>query len=73
MASVKIQEVIEHLDYEMKRALEDAFQRVAPDVRVDRNSLYREFRKAVGRKASTWVDVPDQDVKKRCRLCNKES
>lgn len=69
MARVKIQSIIEHLDYEMKRALEDALSRVLPNTNVDRNELYREFRKAVGRKSSTWVDVHDQDVEKKCLKC----
>lgn len=73
MARVKIQAVIEHLDYEMKRSLEDALLRVLPNADVDRNELYREFRKAVGRKSSTWVDVPDHDVEKKCRNCGSKN
>jgi len=71
MAQVKIQSIVEHLDSEMKRALEDAVSRVLPEVQVDRNELYREFRRAVGRKASMWVRVPDGDVKKVCEACGE--
>lgn len=73
MAQVKIQSIIEHLDYDMKRALEDAVSRALPDTNIDRNELYREFYRAVGRKASTWVNVPDHDVKKRCTACGKDA
>lgn len=73
MARVRIQSIIEHLDYDMKRALEDALSRFMPDANIDRNELYREFRKAVGRKSSTWVDVNDQDVEKKCRECGHRS
>jgi hypothetical protein len=64
MARVKIQSIIEHLDYDMKRALEDAVSRALPDADVDRTELYREFRRAVGRRCSAWVDVSDDDVEK---------
>jgi len=65
MARVKIQKIIEHLDYDMKRALEDAISEVLPQANVDRDELYRAFRRAVGRKCSTWVNVSDNDVEKR--------
>jgi hypothetical protein len=61
MARVKIEQIIEHLDYGMKRALEDAIEHVLR-VQIDRNQLYREFCRAVGRKCSTWETVPDQYV-----------
>ena len=73
MAKVRIEEIVEHLDYDMKRALEDAISRVLPGIKIDRTSLYRAFRKAVGRKCSTWVDVSDNDVEKRCRHCGKKA
>ena len=41
MARVKIEDVIDHLDYDMKRALEDAVLRVMPNTNVDRNQLCR--------------------------------
>lgn len=62
MARVKIEDIIEDLSSEMKRALEDAVERVLPDSRFDRNHLYREFKRAVGRKCNTWERVPDSHV-----------
>ena len=73
MAQVKIQSIIEHLDYDMKRALEDELFHVLPNAHLDGNQLYREFIRAVGRKASTWVNVPDHDVKKRCTACGTDA
>jgi hypothetical protein len=73
MAEVRIENIIEHLDHDMKRALEDAVSRVLPGTGVDRTALYREFRKAVGRKSSTWVKVPDADVRKTCRECGEDA
>ena len=62
MARVKIEDVIESLDYGIKRALEDAVNRTIPNAQFDRNQLFREFRKAVGRKCSTWEKVPDRYI-----------
>ena len=62
MARVKIEDVIDHLDHDMKRALEDAVRGIMPDADIDRNRLFREFRKAVGRKCSTWESVPDRYI-----------
>ena len=64
MARIKIESVIERLDSEMKRALEAAVEEVLPNVTVDRGDLYRAFKRAVARKCSTWVTVPDHYVEK---------
>ena len=64
MAYVKIQEIIEHLEYGMKRALGEAVSRTLPDVTVDRSQLLKEFVKAVGKTCSMWEQVPDKYVKR---------
>ncbi|MCE7517178.1 MULTISPECIES: hypothetical protein [Halomonadaceae] len=64
MAEVEIEEIIDHLSSEMKRALEAAVQDVKPDANIDRNDLFRAFRRAVRRKCNTWETVPDQYVRK---------
>jgi hypothetical protein len=73
MARVKIQSIVEYLDHDMKRALEDAVSRVLPEAAVDRSELYREFRRTVSGRGSTWVNVPDHDVEKKCRKCGEKA
>jgi hypothetical protein len=73
MTRVRIQSIIERRDYEMKRALEDALLRVLPEAQFDRTQLFKEFSKAVGRRASTWVDVSDSDVEVTCRHCGERT
>lgn len=63
MAQVKIESIIEHLDYDIKRALERAVQDVAPSTVIDRNHFYRQFLRAINRQCSTWTRVPDSYVK----------
>lgn len=62
MAKVKIEEVIDHLSSEMKRALEMTLEDVLPGANIDRNDLFRAFKRAVRRKCNTWEQVPDQYV-----------
>lgn len=73
MAQVRIQNIIEKLDYEMKRALDEAVSRVLPDAEINRNALYKSFIKSVGRKCNEWVSISDSDVRKECEHCGKDS
>ena len=62
MARVKIEDVIEHLRSEMRRALADAMNEVAPQAQVDPYNLFRAFKRAVRRKCNTWENVPSDCV-----------
>lgn len=62
MARVKIEEVIDHLSTDMRKALRQAIENTMPDAEFDDRELFRSFRRAVGRKCSTWERVPDQYV-----------
>ena len=65
MARVKIEEVIDHLDSEMRSALEAAVnEALRADGTFDRYDLFRAFKRAVGRKCNTWERVPDHYVDK---------
>ncbi|HEV7737829.1 MAG TPA: hypothetical protein VGO47_10725 [Chlamydiales bacterium] len=63
MAQIKVEEVIDHLASEMKRALEDAVTKVIPNAQFNRDELYREFRRAVYSKCNIWESIPDQYVR----------
>jgi hypothetical protein len=62
MAKVKAAELVEHLMYPLKQALGDALAKVAPDAPVDLQELFREFKKAVGRRCRPWENVPNNSV-----------
>jgi len=62
MARVKLEDVIDYLDGEMRSALEAAVQEVLPEAQFDRYELFRAFKRAVGRKFNTWARVPDSCV-----------
>lgn len=63
MARVKIEQVIDHLRSEIRRALEDAVHEAIGDAGFDSGELFLAFRRAVGRTCSTWESVPDRYVK----------
>lgn len=62
MARVKIEDVVDHLSSEMRRALEDAIREEIPNAEFDAYALFRAFKRAVYRKCSVWENVPDQYV-----------
>ena len=62
MARVKVQEIVNHLSAQMRRALEDAVREALPNSEIDAHRLFRAFRRAVGRKCKTWELVPDSCV-----------
>lgn len=63
MAQVMIEEVVDHLRSEFRRALADTFATHAPGVSINDHQVFRDFKRAVYRKCSVWEQVPDQYVK----------
>ncbi|MEW6195063.1 MAG: hypothetical protein AB1521_07905 [Bacteroidota bacterium] len=64
MARIKIEQVIDRLDFDLKNALEAAVKEVIPNAQFDKSTLFRAFVRAVSRKCSVWVTVPDNYVEK---------
>jgi hypothetical protein len=62
MARVKIEEIIDHLNSDIRRALEETVKTVVPDVNFDAHQLFREFTRNIGRICNTWETVPDQYI-----------
>lgn len=64
MAKVKVEDIVDHLDREFKRALQATFKAHAPDVRVDINRAFSDFKREVYRACNSWENVPDRYVEK---------
>ena len=62
MAQVNIEGVIDHLDTEMRNALELTIKQHFPDQNISKWELFRTFKRMVSRKCSTWENVPDNLV-----------
>jgi hypothetical protein len=62
MARVKIDEIVDDLSQEFRRALSDAVAEIFPDVEFDEYELFRAFKRAIRRKCSTWESVRNSHV-----------
>ena len=64
MAKIKIEDVIDHLDSEIRRALEETVKEHFPNQDFDTYALFRTFKRMVYRKCSILESVPDGLVEK---------
>ena len=64
MARIKIVDVIDCVDSDIRKALRDAVDQVIPGVTFDEYDLFRTFKRAVGRKCNLWESVPDNYIEK---------
>jgi len=62
MAKIKLEDIVEHLDSEIKRALDYAVKHTLPDAEFNKQTLYRKFVRGIERYSSTWENVPDHCV-----------
>lgn len=62
MARVKMDELVDHLSSEMKKALDDTLQKHFAGQSYDRNAFFRDFTRNVYRRCNVWENVPDQYV-----------
>ena len=62
MAQVKIDDVLDALKSDLRRALANAVHEVIPSAQFDESQLYRAFCRAARHKCSTWETVPDDAV-----------
>jgi len=62
MARVNMEEIVDHLSSEIRKALALTVRDEFPDADFNERALFRKFRRNVGRKCSTWEYVPDQYV-----------
>ncbi len=63
MAEVKIEDVVDYLDAEFKKALDDTMLTFAPGVKYDRNKLFNFFVKRIFKHCALWEAVPDSVVR----------
>jgi hypothetical protein len=56
----------------MKPVLEEFVSKSKPKVKLSRELLFREFRKALAKRITSWVVVNDRNVDKVCRHCGEK-
>ena len=64
MAKVKIEDVVDHLSIEFRRALEETIKKHFPNQNFSSHEVYRTFIREVYRKCNVWENVPDHVVEK---------
>jgi len=62
MARVKTAELFDHFAVQMRLALDEAVEKTLPGMDVDRQRLYREFRRSLGARCKVWENVPNQAI-----------
>lgn len=61
-SKVKIEGILDHLDRDLTKALDDAIHAHLPNAQFDVKRLYKDFVKHAYRRCSVWEQVPDQYV-----------
>ena len=62
MARIKIEEIIDHLSSDIRKALRDTVNEGVNNGSFDEHELFRIFKRKVRSKCSTWERVPDRYV-----------
>jgi hypothetical protein len=62
VARIKPADIFDHLNPQMRAALDEAVVRVLPGIEVDKRQLYVEFRRALALKLKQWENVPGAAV-----------
>ncbi len=62
VARIKIEDIIDHLNSEIRKALRDAVLEVMPNAQFDEYNLFRAFKRSIRRKCHTWESVPDNYI-----------
>lgn len=64
MAKIRIEDITDYLDFQIRCALSEAVSRILPDAVYDDYKLYIEFKRAISFKCNTWENVPDTCIGK---------
>jgi hypothetical protein len=62
MARIRPNDIFDHLNPQMRAALDEAVDRTLPGVEVDKRQLYLAFRRALSAKLKPWESVPAASV-----------
>jgi len=63
MAKIKIEEFIEHLDREIRKALDATILEHFPHQEYNSRALFKTFKKEATKKCNTWESIPNKYIK----------
>lgn len=67
MASINIEKIIDHLEFDIRRSLEASVEELLPGATFDTYQLFRVFKRKIVQKRQTWEPVPDACVDLKCK------
>ncbi|HNW97776.1 MAG TPA: hypothetical protein PKK00_05110 [Bacteroidales bacterium] len=59
MARIKIDYIIDYLNKDIRKALEETLKQYFPNESFDNRALFHTFKRNVAKKCSSWEEVPD--------------
>ena len=62
MAKIDIGKLVRSLERELKSALHETFEEMAPDAKADKERLFKSFKEQIDRHFRRPQDVPDELV-----------
>lgn len=63
MAKLNIEELINHLDLEFRKALEATLREHFPDAEYNSRNVFKTFQKEIGKKCNAWENVPNKFIR----------
>lgn len=63
MAKVKIEEVVDHLDLEFRKALQATLREHFPDQAFNARAVFKTFKKEVYKKCNDWESIPNKFIR----------
>lgn len=62
MAKIRVEQVLDHLGPNLRRALDESVKNVIPGATFDADKLFSEFKRNVRLRCRQWEQVPSQYV-----------
>lgn len=63
MAKLNIEEVIDHLEDEMRKALQATLREHFPDLDFNSRAVFKTFKKQVEKKCNAWESIPNKFIR----------
>ncbi len=62
VARIKTADLFDHLNTQLRAALDEAVDKTLPGIEIDKRQLYLAFRRALASKLKQWENVPGAAV-----------
>lgn len=63
MAKINIQEIIDHMENDMRKSLDATMREHFPDQDFNSRAVYKSFLKQVNKRCRIWETIPNKYIK----------